>query len=324
MNSSNAIKMLPRNFFHCIQKNSVPLCWMLKPVISRKCVGTYSTRLVSSIVPQVLQERTKLNNVCTNEEVVGRSCNLHHFIACNCMNTCHQRRNFCVLKPSRPVISSGYFSENRDGIIERLQNLYEKNSIRKSWTLTGKVKVNDSSKSAVMLPFCLVRGEPSILLTLRSTKLNSHRGQVSFPGGRMDKEDPNEIHTALREMEEELGISSSCTDVLGELPPILDRTQRLVHPVVGFIGDIESLNMQMNPDEVEAVFTMTLAHLCDSKNRRFTLFMRPKFSFTSPVFLGGEHRVWGLSAILLNTVLGAVLPDDYIPLERSEVVHISK
>lgn len=45
----------------------------------------------------------------------------------------------------------------------------------------------------------------------------------SFPGGRMDKEDPNEIHTALREMEEELGIPSSCADVLGELPPILDR-----------------------------------------------------------------------------------------------------
>lgn len=50
--------------------------------------------------------------------------------------------------------------------------------------------------------------------------------------------------------------------------------------------------------------------------------MTPKYSYTSPVFLGGDHRLWGLSAILLNAALGVILPDDYIPLKDAGVAYI--
>ena len=69
--------------------------------------------------------------------------------------------------------------------------------------------------AAVLIPFCIVNNELSLLYTLRHSDLRRHRGQVSFPGGIQDKTDRDLVHTAVRETEEELGINSELIEVWG-------------------------------------------------------------------------------------------------------------
>lgn len=220
---------------------------------------------------------------------------------------------FSTLKSSPVQISPDIYTQNREEIISALA----KSDFRKSAPRFVRKAEKDAAvpKSAVFLPLCLVNGEPSVLFTLRSAKLSSHRGQVSFPGGRIDPSDVDSTHTALREMEEELGIPSSYADVWGELTPVIGRNFSVIYVTLGFIGHIESLDIRRNPKEVESVFTMKLHQLCDPGNRHYTYFDR-QHKYTSPVFLGGEHRVWGFSAIMLDQALRIILPTQYQAFEN--------
>ncbi|XP_074627427.1 mitochondrial coenzyme A diphosphatase NUDT8-like isoform X2 [Acropora palmata] len=141
-----------------------------------------------------------------------------------------------------------------------------------------------SEEAAVFVPFCLVNSVPSVLLTLRSSRLNSHRGEVSFPGGKRDPEDKSLVETAIREMEEELGIEKSHVQVWASMPPV--------------------------PEKVESVFTLSLEHLCDPVNSRYTTFKR-QVLIRLPVFVNGPHKVWGLTATILEQVLLALIPEMY-------------
>merc|ERR1711872_102926 len=81
-------------------------------------------------------------------------------------------------------------------------------------------------RSAVLIPLCLVDGEPSVLFTLRTRQLAKHRGEVSFPGGMEDEGDGGDpVVTALREAKEELGISSENVQVWGTLPQLPSRAK---------------------------------------------------------------------------------------------------
>ncbi|PIK61034.1 Nucleoside diphosphate-linked moiety X motif 8, mitochondrial [Apostichopus japonicus] len=223
----------------------------------------------------------------------------------------NDRKSFSNLESLPLKISTDIFTESREEIIARLTEADFRKSAPRIIRKADKDK--SASKSAVFMPFCLVNEEPSILFTLRSSKLTSHRGQVSFPGGRMDPSDVDVTHTALRETEEELGIPASCADVWGEITPVMDNSQHLVYGILGFIGHFESLEIRKNPDEVESVFTMTLHQLCNLENRGYTYFDRSFDTFTSPVFLGGDYRVWGLSAMMLDKAMQLILPNDYQP-----------
>uniref|UniRef100_A0A7N5KQ30 Nudix hydrolase 8 n=1 Tax=Ailuropoda melanoleuca TaxID=9646 RepID=A0A7N5KQ30_AILME len=78
--------------------------------------------------------------------------------------------------------------------------------------------------AAVLVPLCSVRGVPALLYTLRSSRLaGSHKGDVSFPGGKCDPTDQDVVHTALRETHEELGLTVSEEHVWGVLRPVHDR-----------------------------------------------------------------------------------------------------
>ena len=117
-------------------------------------------------------------------------------------------------------------------------------------------------RSAVLLPLCYDNHVPSILYTKRTNKLKFHSGEISFPGGRIDT---NESHTqcALRETYEEIGISSSCIDILGVHHDIQTHGHRnpisVITPVIGYINtDLTQLQLQPSPDEVDFIFTVPL------------------------------------------------------------------
>lgn len=158
--------------------------------------------------------------------------------------------------------------------------------------------------AAVLVPLVL-HPDPTILLTLRSARLNSHAGQVSFPGGRMEEGESPE-QTALREAAEEVGLDPALPEILGRLPPLLTGTGYRVTPVVALLRPPFAL--RHDPGEVEEPFEYPLARLLNpaAPERRRQEFRGRMREFW--VWPHERHYIWGATASMLVT-LSAVLRD---------------
>eukprot|EP00286_Rhodomonas_abbreviata_P026653 CAMPEP_0181314442 /NCGR_PEP_ID=MMETSP1101-20121128/14822_1 /TAXON_ID=46948 /ORGANISM="Rhodomonas abbreviata, Strain Caron Lab Isolate" /LENGTH=366 /DNA_ID=CAMNT_0023421539 /DNA_START=138 /DNA_END=1238 /DNA_ORIENTATION=- len=182
-----------------------------------------------------------------------------------------------------------------------------------------------SRRAAVMLPLCTVKGQPSVLLNLRSQNVGTHKGHVCFPGGHLDNTDECMETCAAREVEEELGLRVRApqkralweqewqkrpyfpkSNILGRLPNCVAVTGTLVTPVVGFFGELDLVNMerQYNRDEIEDVFTMTIEELLNPANITHE---NVRMGNDMPAFVSGRYRVWGLTAFILHHFLMEVM-----------------
>jgi 8-oxo-dGTP pyrophosphatase MutT (NUDIX family) len=158
--------------------------------------------------------------------------------------------------------------------------------------------------AAVLVPLVL-HPEPTILLTLRSSRLKSHAGQVSFPGGRMEPGETPE-QTALREAAEEVGLDPALPQLVGRLPDLLTGTGYRVTPVVALLRP--PFELRPDPGEVEEPFEYPLARLLDpaAPERRSQEFRGRLREFW--VWPHERHYIWGATASMLVT-LAAVLRD---------------
>jgi 8-oxo-dGTP pyrophosphatase MutT (NUDIX family) len=156
-------------------------------------------------------------------------------------------------------------------------------------------------KPASVLLGLVMRAQPSVLLTVRTAHLSSHSGQVALPGGRQDTQDADEIATALREAQEEVGLHPDCVSVLGCLPVYVTGTGYRVTPVALLNP---AMQLAANPQEVADVFEVPLAHLMDPANhRRHAVQWRgvTREWFSMPY--DTEHRqrlIWGATAGILR------------------------
>src|SRR3546814_19112423 len=85
----------------------------------------------------------------------------------------------------------------------------------------------------------------TVLLTRRSDSLPVHSGQISFPGGRVEEDDVDDVETALRETEEEVGLPRGRVEVIGRLDTYTTRTGLEVTPVVGLISPPFALTVDL-------------------------------------------------------------------------------
>ncbi|XP_062503522.1 mitochondrial coenzyme A diphosphatase NUDT8-like [Corticium candelabrum] len=154
--------------------------------------------------------------------------------------------------------------------------------------------------SGVLVPLCVCNDRLSLLYTRRTSNVASHRRQVSFPGGMYEEGDVDLVRTALRETEEEIGIDRSSVDVWGNMPRMMASGRKSAVPVVGFVGNVTLDELKTNRDEVESVFAVSLLRLSDPLLRVTTKFRQ---GYEMPVFLGGQYRVWGLTAIITDYLL---------------------
>jgi 8-oxo-dGTP pyrophosphatase MutT (NUDIX family) len=120
--------------------------------------------------------------------------------------------------------------------------------------------------AAVLVPIVDHPSGLSVIFTKRTTHLKAHSGQVSFPGGRAEPEDPTPEFTALREAQEEIGLALERVEVLARMPEYRTRTGFRVTPVVGLLTP--PVTLTPDPREVEEVFEVPLAFLLDPKNHR--------------------------------------------------------
>lgn len=157
-------------------------------------------------------------------------------------------------------------------------------------------------ESAALLLLYPQRGELWLPLTVRSSRLTTHRGEVSLPGGGADPADASPAHTALREAEEELGIDRAAVEVIGQLssfyiPPSNNR----LTPVVGLSAATPDL--RPDPHEVEAAFVVPLRLLMDEATVREEVWERRGVQMRVPYFLLEGYKVWGATALLLSELV---------------------
>ena len=154
--------------------------------------------------------------------------------------------------------------------------------------------------AAVLFPIVLRAGGETVLLTQRTAHLRDHAGQISFPGGRVEVEDLSPTHTALRETQEEIGLTSDCIEVIGFLPEYRTGTGFRVTPVVALVRP----PFELSPDqfEVAEVFEVPLAFLLDPENhKRHSLHyrgaLRHYFAMTY-----GDYFIWGATAGMIRSL----------------------
>jgi 8-oxo-dGTP pyrophosphatase MutT (NUDIX family) len=152
----------------------------------------------------------------------------------------------------------------------------------------------EKKAAAVLIPIFERGGELRILYTLRSDRLISHSGQVSFPGGRFDRRDANLMTTALREAHEEVGIAPKQVEVLGTFPGRRTRsTQIMVTPIVGLLSG--TLALLPDPYEVAEIFDVPLHALSDRRYRGRHTATNQGTAVDHPAIVYDGHEIWGLT-----------------------------
>jgi len=120
--------------------------------------------------------------------------------------------------------------------------------------------------AAVLVPVVARRPQASVILTQRTAALKSHSGQIAFPGGKIAPEDSGPAAAAIRETEEEIGLSPRLITPVGYLDAYLTGTGYRVVPVVARVEPDHPF--APNPDEVDAVFEVPLPFLMTPGNHR--------------------------------------------------------
>jgi 8-oxo-dGTP pyrophosphatase MutT (NUDIX family) len=170
-----------------------------------------------------------------------------------------------------------------------------------------ELELGDTLKPAAILLPIVEREEPSVLLTKRTESMPTHAGQISFPGGRVHAGDASLTDTALRELEEEIGIDREFVEIAGFLNPYETvNSGFLILPVVGFIR--EDFVLKINPREVADVFEVPLAYLCDPKNRRRLSVERNGLRREFHAIPFNEHTIWGATAEMIVNLSARLCP----------------
>jgi 8-oxo-dGTP pyrophosphatase MutT (NUDIX family) len=156
-------------------------------------------------------------------------------------------------------------------------------------------------RAGVLVLFYPCGGELCLVLTRRTDAVDTHRGQISLPGGSMD---PGEdaVSAALREAWEELAVDTGPLEVLGELSPLyIPPSAFCIYPVVAYGADRP--NFVPNPGEVAEVLEVSLAHLLDPVTRGEEIWPIRGVDVRVPFYRVGHHKVWGATAMVLCELL---------------------
>ncbi len=170
-------------------------------------------------------------------------------------------------------------------------------------------QVGGQIQAAVLVPLFLAgeTPEPSVVLTKRRGDLRRHAGEISFPGGRKDAEDPDLSTTALREAEEEIGLDRGRVSLLGTLPTTSTfATNYVIHPFVATIP--AGTAWTLSAKEVDQVLELPLEQVRAAKT--VTDIERRGITFQTDAYIVEDNVIWGATARILAHLFDALLPPD--------------
>ena len=164
------------------------------------------------------------------------------------------------------------------------------------WERTG---ARATRPAAVMVPV-VARPEPSVLLTVRTSDLPSHAGQIAFPGGKIDPHDATPLAAAIREGEEEIGLNPQLVDPIGYLDLYLSFSGFRILPALVRVDPDYALTI--NPSEVVEAFEVPLPFLMEpanhfQKSREWRGIQRQYLEMPY-----GDRYIWGITAGILRNL----------------------
>lgn len=196
----------------------------------------------------------------------------------------------------------------RDRIIERLKATHSMEHPRRhgfapggrgDHSLNGEDMRHPGplTPAAVLVPLIDRESGMTVLLTQRTAHLSDHAGQISFPGGRMEPQDPDPEFTALREAFEEVGLPPERVMPLGRLDEYETRTGFLIYPIIGIVAP--PLSLKPDPFEVAEVFEVPLSLVLERKNFRIDRHVYKGYERQFYVLPFDERYIWGATAGML-------------------------
>ncbi len=150
--------------------------------------------------------------------------------------------------------------------------------------------------ASVLVPVIRRPHELTVLLTQRSEKLRSHKGQISFPGGRREDSDESAAHAALREAHEEVGLDPASVEVIGYLDDYPTVTRYRVTPVVGMLPPPQ---LKLDQSEVAEAFEVPLSLLLREDSYERKVFSRSGLNVPFFEINHEGRRIWGATAGML-------------------------
>jgi 8-oxo-dGTP pyrophosphatase MutT (NUDIX family) len=169
-------------------------------------------------------------------------------------------------------------------------------------------------REAAVLVALTESADPEVVLVKRAEHLNSHRGQVAFPGGMWEPGDASLLDTALRESEEEVALPRGRVALIARLPR---RETRVGTPVTPYLASVPpDLQLRPDPAELDAVFRVPITYLIDQRHLVSDRFEVGTEVQELPCYRYGEYRIWGFTLNVLvhflNVGLGARLSFAYL------------
>lgn len=172
----------------------------------------------------------------------------------------------------------------------------------------------DCRDGAALLLLSPEAAGPAVILTVRTENVLHHRGQVSLPGGAVEKGE-DLIQAALRETHEEIGLDPVLVRILGPLTPLhIPVSGFVLHPFVGAVE--KSPVFQEDPREVARLLRVSLADLADPRLRKEELRTIGGLDYRVPFFAVEGEQVWGATAMVLAEFLELVSFHDEAPEEE--------
>ena len=167
--------------------------------------------------------------------------------------------------------------------------------------------------SAILIPLIFKGDSYSLLLTSRSSKLRTHKGEMSFPGGRFDPEKDKTLQdTALRETQEEIGIKPENVKIIGRLDDFPTITGYVIRPFIGILLKPIRSQLKINIDEVENVIEVPISHFLQPSifketqvDHGYSQFGVLSVFFEDPMIKRG-FNIWGATAHIISAYIKSV------------------
>ena len=159
-----------------------------------------------------------------------------------------------------------------------------------------------AKRAAVLAPFFKHKGEYHLLFTLRTSNLPTHKGDVSFPGGRMDQKDASLLDTALRESKEEIGLLPADVQTIGPLDDL--RTHASNYIVTPYVGVIPyPYSFQPNDWEVAEIFSVPFSFLKDLSNLNDETWIHDGEAIPIQTYRYEGYKIWGATQRMIANLL---------------------